>query len=395
MRRSVLFLIDKYLDCSDTFLFDEMASLGCYEKSVLALHYCRQPAFSGLRVIHDPRFASLYPARTNEPPPQPTYRSFLKYARRVMHAERPAILHAQFGNEALFFLPLRRWAPIPLVVSFRGSDVSQWMPLFPRRFAMLFRLTDLFLPRSNSMQVKLVDAGCEPSKVVVHHSSIDLARFPFRRRKAPRDRRFKILTVARLVEKKGLAYSLQVFARFLSRFPASQYTIVGEGELRRDLEDLAWRLGITTRVRFLGAGTREAVQLEMAQAHIFLLTSVTTIHGKQEGIPVAIMEAFSSGLPVVSTRHAGIPELVAHGRSGLLSPEKNVDSLTENLVFLAEHPELWADFASYGRGLVEREFNIKVQTGRLERLYDRLLDNTFHNSDTGHPLTWPGSLARR
>lgn len=378
MPRRVLFLIDKYLDCSDTFIFEEMSHLRRYDSAVLALHHEHHPSFDGLRVVGaDPTFSGLFPSRSEQPPACRPYGLFLNHFRGVLHQERPALLHAQFGNEALFFLPIRRWSRIPFVVSFRGSDASQWLPLLPERFAVLFREASLCLVRSDHMRKKLLAAGCPASRIAVHHSSIDLEKFPFRPRHPPRDGAYRILTVARLVEKKGLEHSLRAFARFLRRFPASGYTIVGGGELRHHLETEARRLRVHERVSFLGPSSATVVQRELQKSHIFLLTPQIASNGKQEGIPVAIMEALASGLPVVSTRHAGIPELVVHGESGLLAAEQDSDGIAAQLMSLGEQSAIGPCLAKKGRDIVEREFNILVQTARLERLYDELLQKAM------------------
>jgi colanic acid/amylovoran biosynthesis glycosyltransferase len=105
---------------------------------------------------------------------------------------------------------------------------------------------------------------------------------------------------------------------------------------------------------------------------------VTTENGDQEGIPVALMEALSQGLPVLSTQHSGIPELVQDGKFGFLVPERDVDALAEKLEYLIEHPELWPKMGRAGRDYVARHHDINRLNDQLVNLYQRLLNGSLH-----------------
>jgi colanic acid/amylovoran biosynthesis glycosyltransferase len=107
----------------------------------------------------------------------------------------------------------------------------------------------------------------------------------------------------------------------------------------------------------------------MKKTHIYILASVTAQDGNQEGIPVSLMEAMATGLPVISTRHSGIPELVQDGISGFLVPERNVDSLVSKCEYLITHPEQRVEMGRAGREFVEENFNIRKLNRRLLELY--------------------------
>ena len=107
----------------------------------------------------------------------------------------------------------------------------------------------------------------------------------------------------------------------------------------------------------------------------FILASSTSRDGDMEGIPVVLMEAQACGMPVVSTLHSGIPEVVLDGESGVLVPEGDVDALTERLQYLVEHPELWPEMGRRGRKLVEQKYDIKMLNSRLVRIYEALLND--------------------
>jgi colanic acid/amylovoran biosynthesis glycosyltransferase len=180
--------------------------------------------------------------------------------------------------------------------------------------------------------------------------------------------RIRIVTVGRLVEKKGVEDAI----RAVADLPLSyEFTVAGDGPLRPSLERIAAGLGVN--VRFIGALRQDEVADLLASANIFLAPSVTASDGDVEGIPVSIMEAMASGLPVVSTRHAAIPELLTDGRSGLLAAEHDVPRLTRHLMTLAGNPELRVRMGAAGRKTMVREFDIAILNAQLERLYHQLL----------------------
>jgi colanic acid/amylovoran biosynthesis glycosyltransferase len=290
-------------------------------------------------------------------------------------ARRPPydVLHCQFGPEGPPVLALRQIGALTgkLVTSFRGYDVPPRPTAGRRRpYDELFREGDLFLPVSASLAARLVEAGCDPGKIQVLHSGIDLRHLAFAERQPPGDGEpIRIVTVARLVEKKGVAYAIQAVARLLAAGRCVTYTVVGEGGLRGELERLIAELGVGAHMRLLGWRNQDEVVRLCRDAHLMVAPSITAANGDQEGIPNAVKEAMALGLPVVATRHSGIPELVEDGVSGLLVPERDVDALADRLTYLIDHGDAWGTMAQAGRARVETDFDIETLNDRLERLY--------------------------
>ena len=191
-------------------------------------------------------------------------------------------------------------------------------------------------------------------------------------KQSPENSAIKILTVARLTEKKGLEYSLKAIRHLLNKGFIIEYTIVGDGPLEKQLRDMAIELQLQHQVHFLGKADQNEIVTLYKQSHLFLLPSVTAFDGDQEGIPVVLMEAQACGLPVISTWHTGIPELVVDGVSGFLVPEKDVDALTEKLAYLIEHPELWPEMGRRGREIVQEHFDSDKLNHRLVEIYQSL-----------------------
>jgi colanic acid/amylovoran biosynthesis glycosyltransferase len=283
------------------------------------------------------------------------------------------IIQCHFGALGLKAVLLREAGALngKIVTAFHGEDITNYPRRFPRNvYAPLFASGDLFLPISARWNERLTALGCPSGKIRVHRMGIDCRGFAGRAERRPLDRPFRIVSVARLVEKKGIADAI----RAVSRLPiACEYVVAGDGPSRAGLEQLAGAEGIRDKVRFAGAQTRAEVVQLLHSADVFLAPSVTGTDGDIEGIPVSIMEAMASGLPVVSTRHSGIPELVADGHSGFLLEEHDVDGLATRLSELATDLDLRGRMGVAGASIVATGFDINVLTDRLERFYCDLL----------------------
>jgi colanic acid/amylovoran biosynthesis glycosyltransferase len=181
-----------------------------------------------------------------------------------------------------------------------------------------------------------------------------------------------ILTVARLVEKKGLEYGIRAVARLKAAHSSVRYRIAGDGELRPRLQSLIRELDLESEVTLLGSRTMAQVAELYRSSHLFLLPSVTAGDGDMEGQGLVLQEAQAAGLPVVSTRHNGIPEGVRDGETGFLVPERDPAALAERLSYLVEHPEVWPAMGRAGRALVEAEFDIEILNDRLVDIYHSL-----------------------
>ena len=180
-----------------------------------------------------------------------------------------------------------------------------------------------------------------------------------------------VATVARLVEMKGVAYGIRAIACAYECGEDVVYHIVGDGPLRGELEALSHELGIADHIRFHGALPNDAVVALLAQTHVLLAPSVTAANGETEGIPNAVKEAMACGVPIVATRHSGIPELVEDGISGYLVPERDAPALAKRLLDLSRQPECWPAMGRAARAKIERDFDSNALSDALVELYER------------------------
>ena len=281
------------------------------------------------------------------------------------------VIHCQFGTYGVAALRLREIGAISgkVVTSFRGFDATKYLRAHPHAYDALFSAGDLFLPVSRSLADRLVESGCDRSKVVVLHSGIECAKLKYIERNLGESGPAKVLTIGRLTEKKGIEYAIQAVAKVMASGRKLSYTIVGDGPMRNGLQGMVNELGIGRHVQLLGWQGHEEVIRLIETSHILLAPSITAADGDEEGIPNALKEAMTTALPVISTVHGGIPELVENGISGYLVPQRDVEAIADRLTRLIDDPQGWEAMGRAARKRVMAEFDIDKLNDELDRLY--------------------------
>lgn len=289
------------------------------------------------------------------------------------------ILHCQFGYngplaERLVSLGAARGAK--LVTSFRGADLSMEVPARPGRYRKLFRNGDLFLPVTHDFRERLLALGVPAERIRVHRSGIKLSRFAFKTRQPPAPgEAARLLFVGRLTEKKGVIYVLKALALVRARGRICTLKVIGDGPLMPQLKAESDSLGLADCVAFVGARTHDEVAQAMADAHVLLAPSIRAANGDEEGIPNVLKEAMATGMPVISTWHSGIPELIEHGVSGLLAPERDAEALAKLLEELLDRKEQWPRLQDAARRKIAEEFDSERLNDDLVTAYTALLTN--------------------
>ena len=295
---------------------------------------------------------------------------------RALHKHDVRVLHAHFGWTGSQVLPVKSRTGLPLVTSFYGVDISalarsdQWRSAY----AELFAKGDLFLVEGPRMRERLLEIGCPPEKASIQRIAIQMERYPFRRR-LPKGKgeNVRILFCGRFQEKKGLFYGLEAVRRAHERFRNLEFRIIGDGQLRPQIEQTLDRYQMRSYTTLLGFQSHQQTIEEMNLCDIFISPSVTAADGDTEGgAPTTILEAQACGLPILSTTHADIPNVVVPGESALLAPERDAETLSDCLCALLSEPERWPIMGSSGRDFVERYHNIAVEVGLLEDRYSTL-----------------------
>ena len=289
----------------------------------------------------------------------------------------PDLIHAHFGWSGLRMMLLKQFLRIPLVVTFGGRDVGVQMQLeyFDQLYEVMLNASDQLICVSKDLRSKLVAVGVPEDRIRVIYRGCDLEQFSFVDRSA-RDRRktVRILMVGRLVEKKGHEYAFRALAELRRRGVEPELVIVGEGEDYPQTKRLRARLGLRSQIRFAGSTDHDGVRQHMRDADILLHCSVTPPDGDTEGVPNAVVEGQSTGLPVVGTQHGGIVEAVSDGETGLLVPERDVEALATAIERLVTDDALRLDMGRAARRFVARDFNLKSQVSEHLEIYRKVSD---------------------
>jgi colanic acid/amylovoran biosynthesis glycosyltransferase len=289
----------------------------------------------------------------------------------------PALIHAHFAVDGASALAIATRLGIPLVVTLHGYDVTSTDGALSRsaegrRYLRyrerLWDKASVFLCISRFLYDRALAAGFPREKLRVHYTGTDLSLF-----KAMDGRRDPnlIVFVGRLVEKKGCRYLLDALELVRRSHPSVWLVCIGDGPLRGALEAQAAASNLPCT--FMGSQPPEVVRETLARARIFCVPSVEAGSGDSEGLGMVFVEAQAMGTPVVSFRHGGIPEVVLHGQTGFLAPERDRDLLACYLLKLLQDDATWQRMSERGQGWVARAFDLQTQTLELEAIYRDVL----------------------
>ena len=286
------------------------------------------------------------------------------------------IVHCHFGPNGNLGVLLKDVGAIEgkIIATFHGYDATSYPRICGKSiYKNLFRRIDLITVNSYFIKNKVMELGCNENKIIKLPVGLNTSEFFFKEKSFKAGDEIRILTVARLVEQKGVEYSIKAVAKILKKYPNVKYHIVGDGPLNVQLYELIKQMDIEDKVRLLGWKTQNEIRQLYSMSHIFILPSITSTKGDQEGQGLVIQEAQSMGLPIISTLLGGIPESIIEGKSGFLAPEKDIDALAERLEYLIKHHELWPEIGRVGRRYVEENFDIHKLNDRLIKIYQQVL----------------------
>ena len=303
---------------------------------------------------------------------QAEYFSLQGFFKGISEKFHPGVLHIHFGHEAAESIKWTEGLNLPLIASFYGIDGSKYLndPAWRNRFERLFAEAAGITVVSRDMQDKLIQAGCPSEKLHIIHLGTNLTDFQYKRREINPGEPVKFLCAGELSPMKGFDDALRAFAS-VNQSVNSQLRIVGGGVEDEKLRALAADLQIERKVFFLGEQPPGYIREEMWVNHILLAPSKTGSDGSGEDTPLALIEAQASGMPVISTYHAGIPEVVQEGITGALVSEGDWRTLAEKMEQLTSNPDRWGDMGVAGRKNIEADYNIIKETEKLEILYQQ------------------------
>lgn len=285
------------------------------------------------------------------------------------------VIHVHFAQLSHRVLQLRRTGLLSgkVLVHFRGGDITSYVKdKGADVYQHVFQEADHFCSNCEFFKEKAIGLGAPEDRFDILYSGLDTSGFDFSVRVPPTEGPVRLISVGRLVEKKGFIDAIDALPQIKTN-RAIHYTIIGDGPLRGELEARARELGWGERVSFLGAQSLDTITEELERSHIFMGPSVTAADGNQDGPINTLKEAMASGLPVVGTYHGGIPELVEHDRSGFLVPERAPKAIAAAVSKLLASPERWPVMGRHGADRVKTTFDLEKTGQTMLNIYEAML----------------------
>lgn len=366
------------LPLSETFVRDQALALRRWQPILVGERQIDALPLSGLAVSTRhagpatlaQRISSLAWRRLGRPSP-----AMVALVRRAA----PRLIHAHFGFDGVEAWPIAQRLGLPLLVTLHGSDITTAMEWFtsgragrrwtayPERLARIATQRQVsFVAISENIRRAALDAGLPPERIFVERIGVNTSGFapgglPIAKRQP------LILFLGRLVEKKGCTFLIDSFKTLRHDVPGCQLVIAGDGPLRADLEAQAAGLD---GIRFAGSVSHDEVRALMQQARVFCLPSITAASGDAEGLPLVILEAQASGVPVVTSARGGAEEGIRDGETGLAFAEHDVAAMTRHLSSVLTDDTLATRMSEAAPGFIAAEHDLLKCTERLERVYD-------------------------
>lgn len=287
--------------------------------------------------------------------------------KKFLRDHRIEVVLGNYGISAAHLVEPCRQVGVPLLAIFHGHDASnrRLLSKYREHYLRLFEYAHAVIAVSKDMEQGLIGMGANPEKVVLIPYGVDVNKFK------PADARKEklFLAVGRFVEKKGPQYTIRAFAHVLARHPDARLVMVGKHDERyAQCAALVRELNIGHAVSFPGVLSSDQVASLMATALAFVQHSVTAANGDMEGTPLSILEASACGLPVISTRHAGIKEAVIHKKTGFLVAEKDTEGMAGYMSRLLDEEGLVVEMGAAGRDHILQHHNQVVQIGKIHAL---------------------------
>lgn len=292
--------------------------------------------------------------------------------KRFLQASKVDVVLAEYGPTGVAIMDACQQANRPLVVHFHGFDAFHYPTLekFETGYREMFKVAAALVVVSRDMEAQLLKLGAPKEKVFYNPYGVDTALFTGG---APASAAPLFIAVGRFVDKKAPHLTLLAFEKVLKVCPEAQMLMIGDGELWEACKQLVRALGIRDAVQFLGPRPHREVAYMMRKARAFVQHSLVTSYGDSEGTPVAILEAGATGLPVVSTFHGGIKEIVTHGKTGFLVKERDIEAMANYMIELAKKPKLAASLGKQAQEYIRTYFSMEKSIEGLQKILESVL----------------------
>ncbi|MCC8425268.1 glycosyltransferase [Mucilaginibacter sp. UR6-11] len=277
---------------------------------------------------------------------------------------------AEYGMVGAMVTQACKQANVPLVIHYHGADVYNRSTVseYKDLYRDAFNYASAFISVSADMVEKLKEMGAPADKIYNASCGVDTEDFPLADiSNSPRN----FLAIGRFVEKKSPSSVVKAFKIVADKFPDAKLWMVGDGPLFEETKKLVGNLNLQSQVTLAGVLNKTQIKELIKNMRAYVQHSVTAADGDREGTPVSVLEASSSGLPVVSTRHAGIKEAVIDGVTGFLTAEHDIDGMAQGMIKLAGSPGLAVKLGKAGRGHIMLNYHIKSRIALLDSIIQK------------------------
>ncbi len=286
------------------------------------------------------------------------------------------ILHVHFGNNGVKFTGLSRHLKTPLVCSFYGADAFKYPYQDTgnrQKLQNLFKYSSTILVLGPYMKNALMELGCPADKIIIHHLGIETSAIEFKKREFDENKPTRFLMASSFVEKKGIDICLKALSLVKNRINFT-IDIIGDGVLKEEIIRLVDELELKDKITFHGYKDY-SYMLELAMScHAFLQASRTSSENDKEGTPMVMVDVMATGLPIISTNHSDIPEIVEDGITGFLAEENDIDSFAQKITEFWDKRENISTMSINCRKKVESNFDAKKQSSILNNIYNNLIN---------------------
>lgn len=278
------------------------------------------------------------------------------------------VILAEYGFNGADVTPIAEQLGIPLIVHFHGHDAHHGMRLqsYQAQYRRMFDYAECVLSVSHPMTKALIQLGADESKIVYNPYGAREYFFD-----VEPDYSKTLIAIGRFADIKAPYLTLMAFREALQTVPDAKLVMVGDGPLFEACQSMVTTWGMEANITFTGALPHDQVLPLMSHACAFVQHSVTTSYGDMEGMPNSILEAGAAGLPVISTRHAGISTSVIEGETGLLVEERDVSGMAANMCRLLNDPGLCRAMGNKAREHIHKNYNIDRHISCLQQVIDQ------------------------
>ena len=312
-------------------------------------------------------------AKLNKKPSNYLWEQRLVYS---LKSNKIDVILVEYGNHAHQLRKVLMVSGLPIVVHFHGYDASVRSIIEScENYKQIFQISNKIVAVSRKMEQMLLDMGC-PREKLVHNVCGPQLEFEA---VVPTFENKQFIGIGRFTDKKAPYYTILAFKEVVEKHPDARLLLAGDGLLFNSCQNIIKHYHLEDNVKLLGVIKPEEFRGLLEVSLAFVQHSITADNGDMEGTPVAVLEASVAGLPVISTFHAGIPDVINHEDTGLLSQEHDVAAMAANMLRLLDDVELAKKLGIRGKKNIFKNFSFKTHIDRLQLALQRAIETNKTN----------------